>query len=113
MNESNICNKSEFYYNLYKGYFADTSTVTRKLDLDQTSMAHIHTEIHKYDKSHFSVRHHDFLHSSPITYALYVVIMFVFVCLCRFIWQNILLTSMSYELVAHFDLSLELFLGDF
>ena len=57
-------------------YFADTSTVTRKLDLDQTSMAHIHTEIHKYDKTHFSVRPRDFLHPSPIRSALYVAIMF-------------------------------------
>ena len=46
-------------------------------------------------------------------YALYIVIMFVLVCLCRFLWQIIPLTYMSYELVAHFDLSLDLFLGDF
>ena len=39
--------------------------------------------------------------------------MFVLVCLCRFLWQIILLTYMSYELVAHFDLSLDLFWGDF
>ena len=55
----------------------------------------------------------DFLHLSPINSALYVVIMFVLVCLCRFLWQIILLTYMSYELVAHFVLSLDLFLGDF
>ena len=39
--------------------------------------------------------------------------MFVLVCLYRFLWQIILLTYTSYELVAHFDLSLDLFLGDF
>ena len=39
--------------------------------------------------------------------------MFVLVCLCRYLWQIILLTYMSYELVVHFDLSLDLFLGDF
>ena len=39
--------------------------------------------------------------------------MFVLVCFCRFLWQIILFTYMSYELVAHFDLSLDLFLGDF
>ena len=42
-----------------------------------------------------------------------MLLLFVFVCLCRFLWQIILLTYMSYELVAHFDLSLDLFLGDF
>ena len=87
--------------------------VTQKLDLDQRSMAHKHTERHKCDKTYFSVRPHDFLHPSPIKSALYVVIMFVLVCLCRFLWQIILLTYMSYELVAHFDLSLYLFLGGF
>ena len=79
--------------------------VTRKLDLDQTSMAHKHTLRHKCDKTHFSVRHHDFLHPSQINSALYVVIMFVLVCLCRILWQIILLTYTSYKLVAHFDLS--------
>ena len=39
--------------------------------------------------------------------------MLVLVCLCRCLWQIILLTYMSYELIAHFDLSLNLFLGDF
>ena len=39
--------------------------------------------------------------------------MFVLVCLCRFLRQIILLTYFSYELVAHFDPSLDLFLGDF
>ena len=39
--------------------------------------------------------------------------MFVLVCLCSFLWQIILLTYMSYELVAHFGLSLDLFLDDF
>ena len=43
--------------------------------------------------------------------------MFVLVCLCRFLWQILLFTYMSYELVAHFDLSLDLsldlFLGEF
>ena len=29
--------------------------VTRKVDLDQTSMAHMHTERHKWDQTHFSV----------------------------------------------------------
>ena len=29
--------------------------VTRKLDLDQTSMAHTHTERHECDQTHFSV----------------------------------------------------------
>ena len=67
----------------------------------------------KCDKTHFSVRPRDFLHPSPINSALYVVIMLVLVCLCRCLWQIILLTYMSYELVAHFDLSLDLFLGDF
>ena len=86
---------------------------TRKLDLDQTSMAHKHTKRRKCDKTHFSVRPRDFLHLSPINSALYVVIMFVLVCLCRSLWQIILFTYMSYELVAHFDLSLDLFLGDF
>ena len=88
-------------------------SVTRKLDLDQTSMAHKHTKRHKCDKTHFSVRPRDFLHQSPIHSALYVVIIFVFVGSCRFLWQIIQLTYMSYELVAHFDLSLDLFLGDF
>ena len=78
-------------------------SVTRKLDLDQTSMAHKHTKRHKCDKTHFSVRPRDFLHQSPIHSALYAVIMFVLLCLCRFIWQIILFTYMSYELVAHFD----------
>ena len=85
--------------------------VTWKLDLDQTSMAHKHTD--KCVKTHFSVRPRDFLHPSPINSALYVVIMFVLVCLCRFLWQIILLTYTSHELIAHFDLSLDLFLGDF
>ena len=77
-------------------------------------MAHKHTsERHKCDKTQFSVRPRDFLHPSPVNSALYVVIMFVLVCLCRFLRQIILLTYMSYELVAHFDLSLDLFLGDF
>ena len=67
----------------------------------------------KCDKTHFSVRPLDILHPSPINSAFYVVIMFVLVCLCRFLWQIILLTYMSNELVAHFDLSLNLFLGDF
>ena len=74
------------------------------------SMAHKHTE-RQCDKTHFSVRPRDFLHPSPVNSALYVVITFVLVC--RFLWQIILLTYMSYELVAHFDLSLDLFLGDF
>ena len=39
--------------------------------------------------------------------------MFVLVCFCRFLWQTIMLTYMSYELVTHFGLSLDLFLGDF
>ena len=68
---------------------------------------------HKCDKTCFSVRPHDFLHPSPINSALYVVVMFLLVCLCRFLWHIILLTYMSYKLVAHFDLSLDLFLGDF
>ena len=38
--------------------------------------------------------------------------MFVLICLCRFLWQIILLTYMNYKLVAHFDLSLYLFQGD-
>ena len=87
--------------------------VTRKLDLDQTSMAHKHTERQIWWNSFFLVRPCDFLHPSPINATLYVVIMFVLVCLCRFLWQIILLTYMSYELVAHFDLSSDLFLGDF
>ena len=70
-----------------------------------TSMAHKHTQRHKCDQTHFSVRPHDFLHSSSINSALYVVIMFVLVCLCRFLRQIILLTYTSYKLVAHFDLS--------
>jgi len=41
-----------------------------------------------------TVRPHDFLRPSPIRSALYVVIMFVLVCLCRFLWQIILLTYM-------------------
>ena len=65
----------------------------------------------KCDKT--QVRPRDFLHPPPINSALYVVTMFVLVCLCRFLWQIILLTYMSYELVAHFDLSLDLFWGDF
>ena len=39
--------------------------------------------------------------------------MFVLVCLRRFLWQIILLTYKLHELVADFDLSLDLFLGDF
>ena len=39
--------------------------VTRKLDLDQTSMAHKRTERHKCYKTQFSVRPHDLLHPSP------------------------------------------------
>ena len=98
-------------------YFDDISpeeacTVTRKLDLDQTSMAHKRTE-RLCDKTHSSVRPRDFLHPSPVNSALYVVIMFALACLCRLLWQIILLTYMSYELVAHFDLSLNLFLSDF
>ena len=38
--------------------------------------------------------------------------MFVLVCLCIVLWQIILLTYMSYELVASFDLSLGLFLDE-
>ena len=57
-------------------------------------------------KTHFSVGPYDFLHPFPINSALYVVIMFVLVCLCRFLWKIILLTYMTYKLVAHFDLSL-------
>ena len=72
-----------------------------------------HTKRHSYDKTHFSVRPHDCLHLSPINSALYVVIMFVLVCLRRFLWQIILLTYTSYKLVVHFDLSLDLFQGDF
>ena len=75
--------------------------VTRKLDLDQTSMAHKHTKRHKCDKTHFSVRPRDLLHLSQINSELYVAVMFVWVCLCRFLWQIILLTYMSYELVVH------------
>ena len=88
--------------------FADIGTeealhgVTRKLDLDQTLLAHKHTE-RQSDKTHFSVRPRDFLHPSPINSALYVVIMLVLVCLCRFLWHIILLTYMSYELVVSFD----------
>ena len=67
--------------------------VTGKLDLHQTSVVHKHTE-RQCDKTHFSVRPPDFLHPSPINSALYVVIMFVLVCLCRFLWQIILLTYM-------------------
>ena len=62
----------------------------------------------KCDKTHFSVRPRDFLHPSPINSALYVVIMFVWSA-----YADILLTYMSNELVAHFDPSLDLFLGDF
>ena len=64
-------------------------------------------------KTHFSVGPYDCLHPSPINSALYVIIMFVLVCLCRFLWKIILLTYMTYKLVAHFDLSLYLFQGDF
>ena len=46
-----------------------------------------------------------YLNPSPINSALYVVIVFVLVCLCRFLWQIILLTYTSYKSVAHFDLS--------
>ena len=42
-----------------------------------------------------------------------MLLLFVLVCLCRFLWQIILFTYMSDELVAHFDPSLDLFLGDF
>ena len=84
--------------------------VTRKLDLDETSVSILKD---KFDETHFSVRPRDFLHPSLINYALYVVIILVLVCLCRFLWQIVLLTYTSYELVAHFDLSLDLFLGDF
>ena len=98
--------------------FADTQHrgglhgVTRKLDLDQTSMAHNLSILKdKCDKTHFSVRPRDFLHPSPLNSALYVVIMFVLVCLCRFL-SVADYSYTSYELVAHFDLSLDLFLGD-
>ena len=74
---------------------------------------HTHWLRHKCDKTHFSVRPCVFLHPSPVNSALYVVIMFVLVCLCKSLWQFILLTYMSYQLVAHFDLYLDLFLGDF
>ena len=60
---------------------------------------------HKCDKTCFSVRPHDFLHPSPINSALYVVVMFVLVCLRRFLWQILLLTYTSYKLDAHIDLS--------
>ena len=66
----------------------------------------------KCDKTHFSVRPCDFLHPPSINSAEYVVIMFVLVCLCIVLWQIILLTYMSYELVASFDLSLGLFLDE-
>ena len=86
-------------------HWGSLHSVTRKLDLDQTLMARKHTERHKCDKTHFSVRPRDFLRLSPINSALYVVIMFVLVCFCRFLWQIILLTYMSYKLAAHFDLA--------
>ena len=72
-------------------------------------MALKHTERQKVIKLTFQSG----LVTSPINSALCVVIMFVLVCLCRFLWQIIVLTYMSYELVAHFDLSLDLFQGDF
>ena len=83
--------------------------VTRKLDLDQTAMTHKHTERHNWcDTTHFSVRPRDFLPPSPINSALYVVIMFVWICLCRFFCLHEL-----HKLVAHFDLSVDPFEGDF
>ena len=66
-----------------------------------------------------------FLHQSSINSALYVVIVFVLACLCKFVWQIILLKSdnydysayecaTSYKLVAHFaSPGLDLFQGDF
>ena len=73
--------------------------VTRKLDPVQRQQR-ISVLKDKCDKTHFSVRPRDVLHPSPVNSALCVVIMFVLVCLCRFLWQVILLTYMSYELVA-------------
>ena len=35
--------------------------------------------------------------------------MFVLVCLCIFLWQIIMLTYVSYKLVAYFDVFLDLF----
>ena len=114
MNEVKSCNKKWVLLQSVEGelsvhdqlfrwhqHWGSLHGVTRKLDLDQTSMAH--TERHKCDKTHFSVRPHDFLHPSAVNSASNVVIMFVLVCLCRFIWQIILLTYMSYKLVANFD----------
>ena len=72
-------------------------------------MAHKHTWKTQSDKTHFSVRPHDFSHASPIKFASYVVFMFVLVCLFRFLWEIILLSYMTYMLVTHFDLSLNLF----
>ena len=85
-------------------HWGSLHSVTQKLDLDITSVAHKHTQSHKYDKTHFSIRPHDFLHPSPINSALYVVIMFVLVCLCRFLWLICLLTQVT-SLVAHFGQS--------
>ena len=108
-------------------YRGNLHGVTRKLDLDQSSMAHKQIERHKCDETHFLVRSHDFLQLSPVNSALYglnnilfthrnhkyaylsvtshsalyVVIMFVWVSLCRFLQ----LTCTSYRLVAHFDLA--------
>ena len=42
----------------------------------------------------FPVRPHDLLHPSPINSALCVVIMFVLVCLCRFLWRIIRFCSL-------------------
>ena len=65
--------------------------VTRKLDLDQTSVARKHTERQMWKNSLLNQASWLF---TPISNKC-VVIMFVLVCLCRFLWQIILLTYMS------------------
>ena len=77
-------------------------------------MAHKHTKRHKCDKTHFSVRPPDFLHLSPINSALLLYVVTDYVCF-GLLTQISLADYSAYlhELVADFDLSLDLFLGDF
>ena len=117
-NEAKICNESESYsvkpgvscqykINCCVDISTEDRRVTRKLDLDQTSMAYKHTERNKRDKTHFSVRPHDFLHLSPTNSALYVLLCLFWSAYADFSCRlSYLLAWVTTELVAHFDLAL-------
>ena len=47
------------------------------------------------DKTHVTVRPRDFLDPSPVNVSFYVFIVFVLVCLCRFLRQILLLTRVT------------------